>query len=649
MSDAPSDPGRPKPGAGSPHDADDKTLVTDFEALAAEMAALERERDGARAPRRPTKSGLPTSRGRSAGAGAGAGAGNAGGWATSSSPAPGYAAGDAGTARPTRERRDPTLDYGGLPPGMAQRAQPTGAESAPLVEPDEMTMPLGSLTAQVREQLANAQSRTAALSDVDPELPNRVPRTLDIAGAVHAAREATDPRRRVPEIELPLRPPREINTLAGPRPPQRPTADLRAHGLGEREPPRDIDIQMRPQTPPPPAGRPRGATPRVRDSSAPRVKNPQLRPVAREEGARPPRKMTRHLKPRPKPHSPAAPVPEPRALAPVPVALQQPRTSDPTVLPSQDDATGPGARARRSASASASASTPRAPRPSAADTTLLGRMTVLVLIVLFEAVVLPGYHDGAVVGPWAELARPGSATFVGAAFFVLVLVVALVPIAPLWRAVAATFLGLGLTVFGAVLVGAAVSAGAFDGQPALAAIFGNGPATRLVLLLAAVTLFTGLYWRRADAASIGARVLVGTGFGLAIFVYMGLHAAGPLDSVPLAGLGGEILGGTFVGDRVAAALAFLPLLVAPFSLGAFLRAPSTGGVGVTAGLLWLTAVLPMLVLALFVAPAGRWELVLQPIQVCSIFAAGLLFLPLGIGHLLGIASAGEVAPSTAGR
>ena len=56
---------------------------------------------------------------------------------------------------------------------------------------------------------------------------------------------------------------------------------------------------------------------------------------------------------------------------------------------------------------------------------------------------------------------------------------------------------------------------------------------------------------------------------------------------------------------------------------------------------WVSAVAPLLVLAVFVAPSTRWEEVLLPLQTISLLAAGTLLLTVSLGHMLAFLEAGE--------
>ncbi len=258
----------------------------------------------------------------------------------------------------------------------------------------------------------------------------------------------------------------------------------------------------------------------------------------------------------------------------------------------------------------------------------------LVLLLLFEATVLPiGGSDG-LVSPLRLLATPGTATFVAAVFFVLILVAAAVPISMRARAGLLSGLGVGLLGYAMVVASAAVAADVFDGQPALELLLRGPGAPRVVLLLAAVALPTAMFWRYLRPASVGARIVAGTALVLVAFAYLGLHALGLGATTPLSALVDAGRTAPFMGDRVAAWVALLPALVALVGLLTFLPRRSRAMGRLAGALFWASVVAPVLVLALFVARMDRWQDVLEPLKVMTLLAAGLLLVPVGAGTLL---------------
>ena len=76
------------------------------------------------------------------------------------------------------------------------------------------------------------------------------------------------------------------------------------------------------------------------------------------------------------------------------------------------------------------------------------RGSLLALLLLGEAVILPGYRDGELIAPWTELTSPGSTTFTAATFFVLLLVMERLSLAPMVQAVSRVVLATALVLFG---------------------------------------------------------------------------------------------------------------------------------------------------------------------------------------------------------
>ena len=86
-------------------------------------------------------------------------------------------------------------------------------------------------------------------------------------------------------------------------------------------------------------------------------------------------------------------------------------------------------------------------------------------------------------------------------------------------------------------------------------------------------------------------------------------------------------------------MAFLPARVAIASLSVLLPLWRSWDPGLLAGLFWVALALPLGLLAMYVAPLGEWLLVLEPLQVVSTLAAGLLLVPIALSDLLLVASA----------
>ncbi|MEC9072405.1 MAG: hypothetical protein VX938_08510, partial [Myxococcota bacterium] len=267
-----------------------------------------------------------------------------------------------------------------------------------------------------------------------------------------------------------------------------------------------------------------------------------------------------------------------------------------------------------------------------------GRGSLLALLLLGEAVILPGYREGELIAPWTELASPGSTTFTAATFFVLLLVMERLSLSATVKAVSGVVLSTALVLFGYLLMGSAVGLDAFDGQPALTALFRGPLSLRVILVLCAITLPAALLWHREDEDNPGARTVIVAGVALVFFAYLALNRVGLGGANPMSALVDAGLGSLFLGDRVAAWVSFLPGLVAIASLTVLVPRLRNWEPEALAGLFWATLVAPLFVLALYVAPMGDWLLVLEPLQVVSTLAAGLLLAPAALASLLNLSS-----------
>ncbi|MGM0574475.1 MAG: hypothetical protein ACQEXJ_01905 [Myxococcota bacterium] len=281
------------------------------------------------------------------------------------------------------------------------------------------------------------------------------------------------------------------------------------------------------------------------------------------------------------------------------------------------------------------------PIPDDASDRRLRRLLGVVLLLLVEVAALPSTRGDAVVAPWRELTSPGSAGFVAATFLLLLGLVVGLPMRERLRAGLATGLGVALLAFGLALSRDASAAGAFDAQPALAAVLQGAVGLRVVLLVVACALPGALFWRARQPTGLGPRILVGTGVALLAFAYLGLHVLPGLDAAPLAILLRTGAEAPFLGDRMAAWLALLPLAVAPVALVTLRRAPDRTQALALGLLTWLGVAAPLVTLSLFVASTDAWYRVLLPVQATSVLAAGLLLLPVAAGWLLGASLSGS--------
>lgn len=264
---------------------------------------------------------------------------------------------------------------------------------------------------------------------------------------------------------------------------------------------------------------------------------------------------------------------------------------------------------------------------------LVPRVMLIVLALLTASIVMPTLGPDGLVSPWSSLMVPGSTPFTVGAFGVLLAAMVFGPLDPLVRAALSTFLGLGLLVFASLLVGGEVQEGGFEMHPALDAIFGASVAARIVVGLCVSVLPTALAWWSLEPESVGAKVLLVAGVLLVAYAYMLLPAVGIGDHSALTVLVDAVLGSPFMGDRIGAALALLPGLVAALSIPLLWLYQARSATGL-AGLFWASLILPLIALSLFVSTASSWATVLGPLQAVITLGAGLLLVPMTLGELL---------------
>lgn len=251
---------------------------------------------------------------------------------------------------------------------------------------------------------------------------------------------------------------------------------------------------------------------------------------------------------------------------------------------------------------------------AAAPSRLFANATRVALILLFLAAALPTAEGP----PWALLVRPAEVTLQALAALILIGAVHLLPLPERARARIGVALGFLLVTFVALTFRVALAGAAFDGQPALIALFAGPTSWPTVTALAALVLVPGALLGR----SLGAPPWHRLGLGLG-----GLGAAlGALALVPIGGLFASIEGAAFLGDRVGA-FAALPLLalllVSPFALTLGALARSAAALGFS---LWGSALLPLFVLALFSARSDQWMQVLEPLKLVGFLGAATLYL-----------------------
>lgn len=292
--------------------------------------------------------------------------------------------------------------------------------------------------------------------------------------------------------------------------------------------------------------------------------------------------------------TPALPAEAPRPLAAHGVA------PDPLPGPRPDLAPDP---------ATTSTVTAFAPAPSR----LFTDASLVALTLLIVAALLPT-ASGA---PWELLARPAEVTMQALAAFILCGVVHLLPSARRTRAIVGAVLGLVLAAFVILAARVAVSATAFDGQPAMVALFAGPAAWPAILALAALILVPASLLGRALGTPRWHRVAFGVaGLGA---------AAGTAALVSLDGFAFSLGEAPFLGDRVAA-FATLPLLALLVACPLALALPSLGRLCGTLGFAtWAAALLPLVVLALFSARSDQWTLVLEPLKLVAFVGAVTLY------------------------
>lgn len=250
-----------------------------------------------------------------------------------------------------------------------------------------------------------------------------------------------------------------------------------------------------------------------------------------------------------------------------------------------------------------------APAPSR----LFADASLVALTLLTVATLLPT-ASGA---PWELLARPAEVTMQALAAFILIGVVHLLPATQRTRAIVGAGLGLVLAAFAIVAARVAISATAFDGQPAMVALFAGSAAWPAILAVAALILVPAALLGRALGTPTWHRVALGVA-GLAA-------AAGTVALVPIDGFGSSLGEAPFLGDRVAAfaTLPLLTLLVAcPLALALHSLARVSGTLGFAT---WAAALLPLVVLALFSARSDQWTLVLEPLKLVAFIGAVALY------------------------
>lgn len=267
---------------------------------------------------------------------------------------------------------------------------------------------------------------------------------------------------------------------------------------------------------------------------------------------------------------------------------------------------------------------------------LLRGVSWLAMLLLFEAVALPSV-DGP---PWELLKNPGDVTFVALAFLLLCVVAHVLPVTLRARAFVATGVGLLMVVFGLVVGAQAVRADAFDGQPAVVALFSAHGGALGVVYLAAVALPFGLFWRALAPDALGPRIAVGVGFSWVVLAFVGTAVLGLTDGPAITDALTTARTSPFLGDRIVAASSLTPAIVAILGLAAVARRVTPSFATTMGVLFWLLLAIPLVVAALFVAKSEAWILVLQPVKVATFLVVPLIYLPAALATAVSTPSDG---------
>jgi len=297
-----------------------------------------------------------------------------------------------------------------------------------------------------------------------------------------------------------------------------------------------------------------------------------------------------------------------RSAVAAPPSFDEHAIVEPPRLGRRDDPREREIRARPEDAATATETTLR---PSV--TSILPKISPITLVLLFQAIALPT----AAGPPWELLARPAEVTLQALAAFVLVGVVHLLPCRERTRGVFGLVFGVMLLPFAFVAWRAAIASGTFDAQPALVALMaGPLPTPALPALLALVLVPAGLFARGHRSPRSDAWVLTGAGLSAAVVAFAWM---------PLAGLFASVGDAPFLGDRVAA-WATLPLFAAlAFAVAALVWPPLSRRATGFGFIVWGTALVPLIVLALFAAKSDQWLQVLEPVKLVSFLGAITLY------------------------
>ena len=264
------------------------------------------------------------------------------------------------------------------------------------------------------------------------------------------------------------------------------------------------------------------------------------------------------------------------------------------------------------------------------DPLLVGWAVGAVALLLWS-ILLPSHAAAEFRGGWHDVGDPGGASFLGALFIALfVVVIAL----PLDRRLRAALLGLGallVIAFGLYHLHEDLLRMVYRNHPALRRVVVHDPVL-LVLTLGMLLLPAGLIGRRTNRRALAPRILAVAGALLLVGAYFFVSPGGGHGSGAGALLSSVRAPDTLQGDRVAAWLALGPLVLAPAALLVFLPARRGAPLGALALVFLLLFVAAPLVLALHTAKPSRWLDALPAVKTVLLLGAGLFLTPVAVGQ-----------------
>jgi hypothetical protein len=271
------------------------------------------------------------------------------------------------------------------------------------------------------------------------------------------------------------------------------------------------------------------------------------------------------------------------------------------------------------------------------DTFLRG-MGILALLILFQVCAFPLVSaDAHLIPPWKLIQVTGSVTFMAAAFFVLVLVTAIIPMPYIMRSAAMLGIGTLMIAVGMGFMHDAASSFAFRGHPGIDFVFLGKSSVRIMLVMS-LWFPAALYWRSRYPYSFYSRIGVVVGALIVATCYLFLLTFAGSVSSPIATLLQTVTDSNSIrGDVLSAVVLLLPIGLVGLSVLAFLPAPRTGATALW-GWCYVTALaLAPIILAVMVSwfRQGQWKYILAPLQSAFFLYAGLIIFPIALGHVAG--------------